>query len=376
MDFKDWILNLIKEFRAEYQILNPQEQKEAINHLNNFQPPCQINGLSIKKKLWHNQLHTNYLQYLLISNDPRKNDLDVTIYGPFSYIKDFSQISKILSDLESEYLLREIRDKIDSIYPYSFIKIKNGNKPTLWRWTGRQPFQSTEIIISREILLNSFNNLFKIPEKIEKKIEEKYVPHTPLDYSSRDPPANIKRFLRGEVGFGCPAPSDEDPSVRCGSPYLKWHHFDPPWHKKQHFNPEGMIALCNKHTDQADGGAYSKEQLRNFKKSKSIFQDKNVQGRFNWLRNKILFVGGGIHIEPKKILVIRGRPIIWFYRDSNGCFLLNIDMCSLTGEKRIKIEDNFWIQEGQPHDLQCPPSGKYLRVEFYNGDFLEIDLKS
>jgi len=50
---------------------------------------------------------------------------------------------------------------------------------------------------------------------------------------------------------------------------LKWHHFDPPWREKQHFNPEGMIALCNRHTDQADGGAYTKEQLRNFKKSKS-----------------------------------------------------------------------------------------------------------
>jgi len=186
MDLKNWILNLIKEFRVEYYNLNTQEQKEAINHFNNFQPPCQINGLSIKKKLWHNQLHTNYLQYLLISNDPRKDDLDVSIYGPFSYIKDFNQIFKILSELESENLLRDIRDKIDLISPYSFIKSKNKNKPTLWGWTGRQPLQSTEIIVSREILLNSFNRLFIIPERINRTIEQIYTPHTPPDYSSRN----------------------------------------------------------------------------------------------------------------------------------------------------------------------------------------------
>ncbi len=375
MDLKDWILKLIKEFRAEYQKLNPQEQEEAINNFNNFQPTCQINAISIKKKLWYNQLHTNYLQYLFISNDPNGKDLEVNVYGPFSYIKDFSQISKILSDLESGCLIREIRDKIDSMYPYSFIKRKYENKPTLWRWTGRQPLQTAKFKISKEILLNSFNHLFIIPEGINRTIEQIYTPHTPPDYSSRTPPTSVRRALRGEVGFGCPAPSDDDPSVRCGSPYLKWHHFDPPWREKHHFNPGGMIALCNRHSDQADGGAYTIEQLRNFKKSKSIFEDDNIQGRFNWLRNKILFIGGGIHIEPQKILVIRGRPIIWFDRDKNGCFLLNIDMCSLTGEKRIKIEDNYWIQEGKPHDLQCPPSGKYFRVEYYNGDFLEIEFK-
>ncbi len=375
MDLKNWILNLIKEFRVEYQNLNTQEQKEAINHFNNFQPPCQINVLSIKKKLWYNQQHTNYLQYLFISNDPKRDDLDVNVYGPFFYIKDYNQILKILSDLNKKNLMQDILLNIDSIYPYNFVKSKTNNKLTLWRWIGRQPLQTAEFKISREILLNSFNRLFIIPERINRTIEQIYTPHTPPDYSSRKPPASVRRVLRREVGFGCPAPSDEDSNVQCGSPYLKWHHFDPPWRENQHFNPEGMIALCNKHADQADGGAYTKEQLRNFKRSKSIFGDENIQGRFNWLRNKILFIGGGIHIEPQKILVIKGRPIIWFNRDKNGCFLLNIDMWSFTGVKRIKIEDNYWIQEGKPHDLQCPPSGKYLRVEYYNGDFLEIEFK-
>ena len=43
------------------------------------------------------------------------------------------------------------------------------------------------------------------------------------------------RTLRREVGFGCPV---------CRSPFLTWHHFDPPYHVEEHWRHEGMIALC------------------------------------------------------------------------------------------------------------------------------------
>lgn len=89
---------------------------------------------------------------------------------------------------------------------------------------------------------------------------------------NRTPPARIRERLRREVGFGCPVKG-------CGSPYLTWHHFDPPWSKHEHHEPNGMIALCREHHDQADAGAFTKDQLRAFKVATSD-REKGVQGRF------------------------------------------------------------------------------------------------
>ena len=44
-----------------------------------------------------------------------------------------------------------------------------------------------------------------------------------------------KEGLRREVGYGCPV---------CRSPFLEFHHFDPPQYKEKHWRPEGMIAMC------------------------------------------------------------------------------------------------------------------------------------
>src|SRR4051794_36852278 len=73
--------------------------------------------------------------------------------------------------------------------------------------------------------------------------------------------------LRREVGFGCPV---------CRSPFLTWHHFDPPVHGPRgtgmHWRPEGIIAMCpicHPDADEKGGsaGAYSTEELRAMKKS-------------------------------------------------------------------------------------------------------------
>ena len=68
----------------------------------------------------------------------------------------------------------------------------------------------------------------------------------------------MRRALREEVAFGCPIDG-------CGSPYLTWHHFDPPWHVEQHHKFEGMVALCLQHHKEGDAGAFTPEQLRTLK---------------------------------------------------------------------------------------------------------------
>ena len=173
------------------------------------------------------------------------------------------------------------------------------------------------------------------------------------------------RALRTEVGFGCPVPE-------CGNPYLEWHHFDPPYSDEAHHRPEGMIALCAEHHKKADAGAYTTEQLRAFKSNRA--NADAVRGRFDWLRNDLLAVVGGVcYYETPRILQIDGHDVVWLRRDEEGYLRLNVQVLSLSPERRACIEDNIWGEVGEPEDLRSPPSGKSLDIKYKTGDRLSIE---
>ena len=94
---------------------------------------------------------------------------------------------------------------------------------------------------------------------------------------NRTPPKAVLNELRSEVGYGCPV-------ADCGSPYLTWHHFDPPWREQKHHNPEGMVALCRIHHDMADASSFTADQLRALKAQPS----SGVTGRLEWMRHRLL----------------------------------------------------------------------------------------
>lgn len=182
----------------------------------------------------------------------------------------------------------------------------------------------------------------------------------------RKPPQEVLRILRREVGFGCPVPD-------CRNPYLTWHHFDPPWSQRQHHNPEGMIALCREHHDKADAGAFTVAQLRVLK-SEWAESRVEVGGRFDWMRRELLaVVGGNFYLDTPVILEFRREKAIWFERDDEGHFLLNVRMLTTTGEPRTRIENNFWVLRGSPADVEAPPSGRRVRVRYDNGDEIAIE---
>lgn len=184
---------------------------------------------------------------------------------------------------------------------------------------------------------------------------------------NRTPPHPIRRALRSEVGFGCPI---ED----CANPYLEWHHFDPPWCEREHHNPGGMIALCAEHHSKADAGAFTTEQLRSYKNSA---RRQPVQGRFDWMRNKLLAaVGSGFYYETLTILRFRGRDVIWFRREAEGNLLLNVQMPTRIGAPGLIIEDNDWIAHGALEDLECPPSGRLVQAKYPDGDYLRIEFST
>lgn len=180
---------------------------------------------------------------------------------------------------------------------------------------------------------------------------------------NRTPPIEVRRILRGEVGFGCPVPD-------CGNPYLEWHHFDPPWREREHHDPTGMVALCAEHHGKADAGAFTKAQLRAFKQSHPSI----VSGRFDYLRHRMLGVVGGNFFYETPILVAYGqRPQIWWSRGENDYLRLSVRMVSISDEPRLTLDENDWIIRGNPTDFECPPSGKRIFARYSNGDVLGIE---
>ncbi len=181
------------------------------------------------------------------------------------------------------------------------------------------------------------------------------------DSPGRRPFAIVRQKLRSEVGFCCPVDG-------CGSPYLTWHHFDPPWRKEKHHRPEGMIALCREHADKADNGAFTDDQLRELKRIGAA-RALTVRGRLDWLRRDLLaVVGGNFYYEQEIIFQVGSVPCIWFERDEDGYLLLNVRMPTISGRPRARIEGNFWTVVPDVADVICPPGGRLVQIHYDNGD--------
>jgi hypothetical protein len=180
----------------------------------------------------------------------------------------------------------------------------------------------------------------------------------------------VRRTLRREVGFGCPVPG-------CGSPFLTWHHFDPPWKERQHHDPKGMVALCRDHHPEADAGAFGPDQLRAFK---SAGRDQNValSARFNWMRQRLIaVVGGNFFIDCPIAVQIHDIPVVWFGRDEDDNVLVNLQQLTIGTERRLTLLDNFWMAEGDGvQDIECPPSGRLVKARYVNGDEIRVEFQS
>lgn len=185
----------------------------------------------------------------------------------------------------------------------------------------------------------------------------------------REPPAAVRRELRREVGFGCPVDVAGRP---CGNPYLECHHFDPPWHVRQHHEPGGMVALCAEHHSKADAGAFDRDQLLALKADSARHEE--VRGRFDWLRRDLLtVVGGNFYYETPVAVQFREQPVVWLTRDDSGYLGLNLRMLTTATEPRLILDDNFWMLRGRPKDLECPPHGRVVDARYANGDRLRVE---
>ncbi|TCO09392.1 hypothetical protein [Natronoflexus pectinivorans] len=170
--------------------------------------------------------------------------------------------------------------------------------------------------------------------------------------------SDIKAFLREEVGFGCPVKD-------CGSPYLTYHHFNPPWHKCKIHNPKNMIALCLGHHKEADYGIFSDEQLYNLKAEPYLRnEERNPTDKFNWIRKDLIFhIGNNWFINPDITFKKNNIQILRIYKNFDGLSTIDFSIYNKEGHKIFEMLNNDWVITSKISDLECPPSRHQIKLK-------------
>jgi hypothetical protein len=158
--------------------------------------------------------------------------------------------------------------------------------------------------------------------------------------------------LRSEVGFGCPV---------CRSPFLTWHHFDPPSHIEEHWRPEGIIAmcpLCHGEADEKTGraGNYSPDELRAMKKAD--YSSRDVKGSFiSWQKENLLVRVGGCYTDTSApVICVNGIPQITLSKNGAGLLSLSFQLRNQQNETLVEMQDNWFLAcPKNIHDMTVTP---------------------
>ena len=172
----------------------------------------------------------------------------------------------------------------------------------------------------------------------------------------RDPWPEVKQQLRQEVHYACPV-------TGCGRPFLMWHHFDPPWSERHHHNPAGMIALCTKCHPLADGGHWTKDELRSFKNNPpgmAIIRDT-----FGWSERHVVYRLGGNYAAncSAGVVAVGGQKILWNDLTPQGRLLVSVDFFGSEGKKLLEVRENSMsVDANKVWDLTLDTEARHLKL--------------
>lgn len=181
------------------------------------------------------------------------------------------------------------------------------------------------------------------------------------EQTTRTPPKDVRERLRREVNFGCPI---------CRSPFLTYHHFDPPWEPTHTHHEPGMIALCSEHHNFADGGNYPKDYLRKLKQDPPT---EPPRGQLPWnVTNAFISFGGNYFVSHKDKLFsfrVNGRNVFSFCLKENGYLAINAAIYNKANELVCELVEND-IVASLPSlgDLTCSTQGKKIEIGSRSND--------
>jgi|GEM_PF-2870505 len=162
------------------------------------------------------------------------------------------------------------------------------------------------------------------------------------------------RQLRKEVGFGCPV---------CRSPFLEWHHFDPPWNEEKHWRAEGIVALCRQHHGEADAGLFSKGELRVMKTAD--YSARPVSANFiSWQKEELLVRVGGCYTDTSApVVCIDGEPQIALRKNDAGILELSFQLRDQDDRPIVAMQENSFVAFPDcVHDMTVTPKTTEVTV--------------
>jgi hypothetical protein len=123
-----------------------------------------------------------------------------------------------------------------------------------------------------------------------------------------------------------------------------------------------MIALCATHAALADGGRWTKDQLREMKQ-KPFVQSGRISAFYDYLRRDVVCLMGTVAYNVQDILDIDGERVIGFERDATGYDRLNLLIRDTNGRPVLVMENNMWTAYNRElHDIICTAHGKELQI--------------
>lgn len=179
---------------------------------------------------------------------------------------------------------------------------------------------------------------------------------------NRTPNVGMRKHLRKEVNYGCPI---------CRSPFLAYHHFDPPWEPNHIHNIEGMIALCPLHHEQADVGTWTNEEFRNMKRANY----NSINGQVHWsLRKSVIVAGRNLFLGSNIAFKMLGQEIFKLKEIRQNTVVLNALLFNEKKQPVLQIVDNdIILAPDLVKDFNCTASANRIRVDVRdNNSFLEI----
>lgn len=162
-----------------------------------------------------------------------------------------------------------------------------------------------------------------------------------------------QRLLRQEVALGCPI---------CRKAFLTYHHFDPPWRHRHHWDPEGIIALCREHHDKAEGGHYTKEYLRELKAGSYSVTD--IKEHFPWARGQFIVRVGGLYCGGSDTVIrVDEEPVVQISTSDGGLLSVSFVLRSKDGQTVATMNNNiFELGPRPPADLLTTTTATRIKV--------------
>lgn len=183
----------------------------------------------------------------------------------------------------------------------------------------------------------------------------------------RTAPANVRRQLRQEAGFGC---------AICGNPLIENAHIIE-YSLTRQFPPEDMVALCpNCHTE-ADIGGFQIWYLRQVKKEPFNKKRQTIGKRFLITGEKTIVNLGSVKFtDTHRIMTANDFDLISITKQEDGFLSLDVNLFDILNGFIAIIHDNNWLVDKRyAWDIQYKP--QHLKIYCASRNILfDIEIKN